>query len=74
MEEEKKRKRKEKKASSFASSVQSTVFDLSKHCRLRSKAHYPPPKKIFATRLTSWDMNIAWLLSSPLFHGLIETW
>ena len=42
MEEEKKRKRKEKKASSFASSVQSTVFDLSKHCRLRSKAHYPP--------------------------------
>ena len=30
MEEEEKRKRKEKKASSFASSVQSTVFDLSK--------------------------------------------
>lgn len=66
MEEEEKRKRKEKKASSFASSVQSSLlFLIIETLQAQTIAHYP---------LTSWDMNIAWLLSSPLFHGLIEIW
>lgn len=65
MEKEKKEKEKKKKASSFASSVQSTILT----CRNTAGSD---PKH--TTRLTSWDMNIAWSQSSPLFHGLIETW
>lgn len=60
----KKKKEKEKKKRQVLSQVQSSLLFLT-YRKAQTIAHYP---------LTSWDMNIAWLLSSPLFHGLIEIW
>lgn len=38
----KKKKKKRKKGKFFRKFSPVYYFDLSKHCRLRSKAHYPP--------------------------------
>ena len=64
---EKEKKEKEKKKRQVLSQVQSSLLFLT--CRNTAGSD---PKH--TTRLTSWDMNIAWSQSSPFFHGLIEIW